>query len=230
MKAQDLRIPFDWESRHVFLKDQLLYVPCYYENYRNFAFPGWEHCEVFGNDHPVHVEYCSGNGEWIVAKAAAEPNINWVAVEKKFERASKIWARAKRQNLTNILIVCGDALTATKHYFPTESISHAYINFPDPWPKKRHAKHRLVQDDFTYEVWRILKNDCNFSLVTDDPNYSQQMISVMIKNSGFETNYPTPYFITNLPGYGTSYFEDLWREQGKIIKYHQFRKKALRAL
>jgi tRNA (guanine-N7-)-methyltransferase len=63
-------------------------------------------------------------------------------------------------------------------------------------------------------------------LVTDDLDYSSQMIQVLQQSPYFESCYPAPFFVTELPDYGTSYFEDLWRQKGKQIRYHQFRKKS----
>jgi tRNA (guanine-N7-)-methyltransferase len=224
MKPANLKSPFTWEQRNILIHDRIWYVPDRCAHYDQFKFPGWNHDQVFTKDQPICLEYCSGNGAWIAAKAQENSHQNWVAIERKFVRVRKIWSKIKNIELTNLLVVCGEGYRVTHHYFPNESVEAVYINFPDPWPKNKHAKHRLVQVSFIEEIRRILKKGGQLTLVTDDENYSQIMIDVMSHISGFESLYPAPYFISDQPGYGTSYFEDLWREKGKVIRYHLFRK------
>ncbi|MCB1149714.1 MAG: tRNA (guanosine(46)-N7)-methyltransferase TrmB, partial [Chlamydiia bacterium] len=181
---------------------------------------------LFGNDKPVKIEYCSGNGYWVAERAKAEPDCNWIALEKKFTRVRKIWSKGKNYALENFLVVNGEALETSKRYFPSASVSEVYVNFPDPWPKKRHAKNRLIQPQFIDEIERLLIPGGTLTLVTDDEPYSEQMIEVMCNDTRFSSHFPAPYYTHDWPGYGSSYFEGLWREQGRLIRYHKFCKKG----
>lgn len=225
MRPENLKSPFSWENRQIRIQDKVWFIPDYYENYADFQFPGWDHQEIFGNSNPVFIEYCSGNGSWIAAKALQNPQLNWVAVELKFARVRKIWSKIKNLKLNNLFVICGEGLLTTRHYLANESIEGVFVNFPDPWPKKRHAKHRIIKPEFVKEMSRILKKQGNMTLVTDDETYSKEMIEVCLAEANFFSQYPDPYFVHELPGYGTSYFEDLWREKGKNIFYHQFLKR-----
>jgi len=222
MKPEDLKSPFPWAERKILIKDQVWYVPKDCIPSSPFSFNGWEHSEFFGNQNPVFLEYCSGNGAWIADKARSNPQVNWVALEMLFERVRKIWAKGKNHSLNNLFAICGEALATTKAYFPNCCVAEAYVNFPDPWPKRRHAKFRLIQGPFVREVHRILQQDGVFTLVTDDITYSNQMIDVILKEGGFKSLYPEPYYSNVWEGYGSSYFDDLWREKGREIRYHRF--------
>ena len=123
-----------------------------------------------------------------------------------------------------MIVLCGEAYRATEHYFPDASIKDVYINFPDPWPKTRHAKHRLIRDEFADQLARILEDGQSLTFVTDDPPYSEWVIDVMNRHRNFTSTYPEPFYVTEGPGYGSSYFEDLWRSQGRVIRYHCFQK------
>ncbi|MCB1111850.1 MAG: tRNA (guanosine(46)-N7)-methyltransferase TrmB [Chlamydiales bacterium] len=228
MKPKDLNPPFSERSeRRVLIDDRIWYVPDKDHPECSFAFPGWNHPDLFGNDNPVHVEYCSGNGAWIASKAQQNPDINWVALEIKFKRCRKIWSKIHNLKLNNLIVICGEGLRTTRDYFPEESISHAYVNFPDPWPKKRHAKNRIIQPPFISEVARVLKLEAPFTLVTDDADYSLQMIETLQEHHAFDSSLPAPYFVDDWNHYGSSYFDSLWRERGRQIRYHQFiRQKA----
>lgn len=222
MKPKDLKSPFTWDQRKILLKDKVLFVPDFVSDYQEFVFPGWEDTQIFSEKQPVRVEFCSGNGKWIVERAQSDPKSNWVAVEKRFDRVRKIWSKIKNQNIENLFVVCGEAYISTKNYFPTETVEEVFLNFPDPWPKKRHAKHRLIQEKFVAELKRILVGGAKVTIVTDDPDYSEEIISTMLQQ--FSSVFPAPYFSHEMDKYGTSYFEDLWREKGKKIRYHQFEK------
>ena len=224
MKPEDLKSPFKWDARRVLIQDKVWFVPNYYDQYDKFTFPGWEHPDLFGNSNSVFVEYCSGNGAWITAKAEENPHLNWVAVEKQFVRARKIWSKIKNLNLHNLVVICGEAQIVTSHYFPENSISSVYINFPDPWPKARHAKHRILQPAFVEQISRILQKEGSLELVTDDADFSSWSIDILKQNPDFSSDHAFPYYRTDFNGYGSSFFEQLWRQKGRVIRHHLFRK------
>lgn len=226
MRPDQLKSPFSWKERQVLIKDRVWYVPDYCDRYQEFIFPGWQHADLFGNENPICIEYCSGNGHWIASKAQEFPHYNWVAVEMDFERARKIWSKLKNYNLSNLLIICGEALTATSHYFPPSSISQIFINFPDPWPKNRHAKNRLIQQAFLQELQRVLKKKATVDFVTDDEKYSEWTLRQVAKCGGFDSEYSNGY-ITDNPGYGYSSFYEIWLSQGKEIRFHRFIKREV---
>lgn len=225
MKPEDLIPPFPKSERKIVIHDRVWYLPDPHLAENNFIFPGWHHPDLFSNTNPVCIEYCSGNGAWIAAQAQAHPEINWVAIEKKFMRVRKIWSKIKNLELNNLIVVCGEAFRATHTQFPSACAADVFINFPDPWPKKRHAKHRLIQPLFVQELARILQTDKRVTFVTDDPDYSQEVIGVFLSDASFRSHYPAPFFSTDENHYGTSYFEELWRSKGKTIRYHRFLKK-----
>ncbi|MGE0198013.1 MAG: tRNA (guanosine(46)-N7)-methyltransferase TrmB [Simkaniaceae bacterium] len=208
MKPKDLPYPFTWEKRRPFFKEGIFYVPDYYEGHDPTLLPPLK--TFFGNEHPVHIEYCSGNGEWVIAQAQKCPDWNWIAVEKKFERVRKIYAKGENLGLSNLLVISGDALIFSREYLPEASIAAAYVNFPDPWPKERHAKHRLIQKPFTNELFRTIKRGGTVTLVTDNVPYLEQMQREMEEWK--------PKKIT-FDSYGSSYFERLWLSKGLKIHY-----------
>ncbi|MCB1113629.1 MAG: tRNA (guanosine(46)-N7)-methyltransferase TrmB [Chlamydiia bacterium] len=222
MKPDDLKSPFTWDERRVCYEDRVLYVPEHYDKVSEFKFPGWS--GLFGSDKPLMVEYCSGNGHWIVERAKNFPQFNWIAIEKKFVRVRKIWSKLKNEGLDNLIAVCGEGKKVSAHFFSHGTVAEAFINFPDPWPKKRHIKNRIIQPPFVSELYRILGDDGKVNLVTDDPDYSNWMIAVMQGHTGFKSDFPAPFYQVDQDGYGSSWFDELWRSKGKQIRYHSFSK------
>lgn len=222
MNPKQLKSPFKWEDRRPCIADQVLYVPEYYQKHEEFSFPGWENESVFGREAPLSIEFCTGNGAWIIEKAQAHPERNWIAVELQFERVRKIWSKMHNYGLKNLFIVCGEALTFIKHYVQESTFSSLYVNFPDPWPKEKHAKKRLLAPPFFQELARVAKPDSILTIATDHKDYAFSTIEHLSKMPIWESCYQEPYYVHEYPGYGTSYFDELFRSQGLDIRYMEY--------
>jgi len=215
MKPKDLKSPYTFKERRPLIENGIFYLPDHYASYDSFAFPSWE--ELFGNAHPVALEYCSGNGEWIIERARQSPEQNWVAVEKKFERVRKIHSKRANQGLSNLFIICGDAKVFSRKYLKEGSLSAAFVNFPDPWPKARHAKHRIIQPLFVADVQRGMHPEGSFTLVSDAKAYIDEMKEVMGQSALWQEEEPP-----KMETYGSSYFERLWKEKGRTIYFLRY--------
>ncbi len=219
VKAKEFRIPFTWEERRIMIEDGVWFMPPAMPH-DPFQFTGWD--LLFKKQQPIKVEYCSGNGSWIVEKAMAHPEYNWLAVEKDFERTRLIWARAKNAKLDNFATAFAEGVELTRRFFPSSSVSEIFVNFPDPWPKRRHAKHRLIRREFVEELARIIPSKGTACLVTDNEEYSAIMIEEMLQNPNFTSENGPPHYIEADTSYGTSYFDALFRSQNKKIRLHRF--------
>ena len=222
MRPKDLKSPFPWKERRPWLSSQILFVPAYYEGHAAYTLPSFDDPSLFGREAPLHLEYCSGNGDWVVAKAAQEPERNWICVEKRFDRIRKIWSKRENRGVKNLLIVSGEAYTFSKYYLPTSALSSIHINFPDPWPKGKHAKHRLFQPSFVAELARTTRPDALLHMVTDDATWAERMQNA----TSAHDHWIDPVVTTENQSYGSSFFEALFRKQGKTIYYTRFTKKG----
>lgn len=229
MKPKDLKPPFSWETRRVTLEDRVLCIPERLD-YSSFSFPGWE--SIFGNSNPVSIEFCSGNGDWIIDQALKFPERNWVAVEKRFDRVRKIWSKRENLGASNVLVVCSMAQTFADAFVPKGSIAQVFVNFPDPWPKDRHAKHRLYQAPFVSMLHELLTDEGDVIGVTDDKPYMEQILHELMQHGGFSPQFEAPYIRSEWPSNGegsygkTSYFEALWTRLGRSLNFYHFKKKA----
>lgn len=217
MLAKDFHIPFDFENRRAIIINRLLYIPKYYDKHSDF-----KDKILFENDNQVQVEYCSGNGEWIINKAIKNTNINYIAVEMRFDRARKIWVDMHNQQIKNLFVILGEALIFTKYYLEGKSVGDIYVNFPDPWPKKKHSKNRLIKDEFLIELARVMKKKSSITIVTDHKIYLEQMIEVFFQNKDFQPAFKKPYFVEDQKDFGSSFFKRIFSEKGKSINYLKF--------
>ncbi|MDN3508204.1 MAG: tRNA (guanosine(46)-N7)-methyltransferase TrmB [Simkaniaceae bacterium] len=204
MKPKDLKSPFTWNTRYPCSANGVVYVPEYYFEHDQSIMPKLP-------DMPICVEFCSGNGDWIIARAQAEPEKFWIAVEMQFCRVRKIWSKRENHGLKNLLIVCGKAEDFLDHYIQGVVFDEAYINFPDPWEKDRQAKHRIVQEPFMGNLKKKMKSGGTATLVTDHEVYAKQMSEVM------QASWEPQEISSDISGYGYSFFADLFIKQEKNI-------------
>jgi tRNA (guanine-N7-)-methyltransferase len=127
--------------------------------------------EVFANDHPVELEIGSGKGTFLVAMAEAFPERNFLGIEYAKPYAEYAADRLRRHGLMNTRMVLGEASWWIRCHVPDASVHALHVYFPDPWPKTRHHKRRLIQLPFLQEAHRILVPGGALNFVTDHADY-----------------------------------------------------------
>ena len=226
MRPKNLKFPFTWETRKPAFHEGVLIVPHYYESHDS-----WQDEEgLFSKDKSIFIEFCSGNGDWVIEKALQNPTQYWVAVEMQFERVQKIWSKMHNQNIPNLLIVCGKAQEFARYYLPQDCANEIFVNFPDPWPKARHSKHRLIQREFIDQLARVVKVDGKATYATDDPTYCSQMVAEMCAHPNWTSRFADPFYIKEWENYGNSWFKNLWQEKGREFFYMQFIHRSVKNL
>ncbi len=137
-------------------------------------FTGW-----FGREAPVLLEIGSGMGETTAQLAAAAPDLNYLAVEVYKPGLAQLLLRAENLGVRNLRALRGDAVDLLTDHVPPGSLAGARIFFPDPWPKKKHHKRRLVQPEFVALLSSRLVPGGVLHLATDWENYAEQMMEVL---------------------------------------------------
>ncbi|MFC4223366.1 tRNA (guanosine(46)-N7)-methyltransferase TrmB [Lysinibacter cavernae] len=141
---------------------------------------------TFGRDADLVVEIGSGLGEAIVHMAELRPERNYLAVEVYRPGLASTMARIAQRGLTNVRVVEANAAEVLETMLPDDAMSELWLNFPDPWHKKRHNKRRLVRDSFTPLVARTLRSGGLWRLSTDWSGYAEQMREVLDRTPQFE--------------------------------------------
>ncbi|CEK33757.1 tRNA guanine-N(7)-methyltransferase,tRNA (guanine-N(7)-)-methyltransferase,tRNA (guanine-N(7)-)-methyltransferase,tRNA (guanine-N(7)-)-methyltransferase,Putative methyltransferase [[Clostridium] sordellii] len=161
--------------------------------------------EKFQNDNPIHVEFGTGRGKFLTTLAKQNPNINYIAMEMKEEVLLKAVEKAVENELNNILFIWGD-VNNILDYFDKGELSRVYINFCDPWPKKRWYKRRLTYRGFLENYKKLLNDDGEIHFKTDneklfefslnefsEANLKLKNINLDLANSDYEGNVTTEY-------------------------------------
>ena len=159
----------------------------------------------FKNSNPIHVEFGTGRGKFITTLAKQNPDINYIAMEIKEEVLLKAVEKAVESNLTNIKFIWGD-VNNILNYFDKAELSRIYVNFCDPWPKKRWFKRRLTYRGFLENYKTILNETGEIHFKTDneklfefslnefsEANLKLKNITFDLANSEYEGNVTTEY-------------------------------------
>jgi tRNA (guanine-N7-)-methyltransferase len=142
---------------------------------------------VFAKTQPIEVELGSGDGSFLANYAKLHPERNFLGVERLLGRLRKLNKKGLRGGLTNLALLRLEASYVIEFMIPPESIDALHIYFPDPWPKRKHRKNRLINERFTEIAANALKVGGIIYLRTDDLDYFQQMARVFGANARFET-------------------------------------------
>lgn len=130
------------------------------------AYKGKWH-EFFGNHHPIHMEIGSGKGQFITTLARQNPQVNYIALEKFPTVLLKLIRKIPDEGLNNLAVISIDA-ELLQEIFIFGEIDRLYLNFSDPWPKKRHAKRRLTSPSFLELYKKVLKKESFIEFKTDN--------------------------------------------------------------
>jgi tRNA (guanine-N7-)-methyltransferase len=141
---------------------------------------------VFGRRAPLMLEIGFGAGEALLSFAQTHPELNCIGIEVHPPGVGHLLLGAKKAELSNVRVIMHDAVEVLGQQLPPSSVSLAHIFFPDPWPKKRHHKRRLIQPDFVTLLARSLAPGATLRLATDWEHYAMQMRDVLDASSDFE--------------------------------------------
>jgi tRNA (guanine-N7-)-methyltransferase len=133
---------------------------------------------LFRRAAPLEIEIGAGRGDFIIGRAAAMPERNFLAVELSAPLVQLLAAYAARTELQNLRIARADARPLVNLFLPDESVSAYHVYFPDPWPKARHAKHRLFTPWFVANLMRTMTAGASLYVATDVPEYAQLIFSM----------------------------------------------------
>ncbi len=139
---------------------------------------------VFGNGGPVEVEIGTGKGTFLLARAKARPEVNFLGIEYAGAYCSYSADRFQRHGLTNVRMLHTDAGLFFKRCVPDASLLRLHIYFPDPWPKRKHHRRRLIQPPFLARARRTLMIGGQLIIVTDHMGYFEQIRGALTTMTG----------------------------------------------
>jgi tRNA (guanine-N7-)-methyltransferase len=143
--------------------------------------------ETFGRRAPHVVEVGFGNGALLLDAAQANPETDFVGIEVHEPGVGHCLIEMEARGLTNIRIICHDAVEVLRQQFANGSLDAVYLFFPDPWPKKRHHKRRIVQANFVALLAEKIRRGGTFCTATDWAPYAEHIQQTVAGNTSFDT-------------------------------------------
>ncbi len=140
-------------------------------NPRETGFAPLEMQALFGNAQPVILEIGSGKGRFLLATAMERPDVNLIGIEKSLHYHRFIRNRFLKRDLRNVRLINHDAFFVLQKMIPGASIAELHVYFPDPWPRKRERKRRIIRPDALKEFRRVLVDGGLGVYVTDHQEY-----------------------------------------------------------
>jgi tRNA (guanine-N7-)-methyltransferase len=167
-----------------------------------------------------------GRGELLMGLAEAHPDRTFLGVEVSRKRAQKVARRIERRGLANCFVLHAPAQYALERLLPPGCVAECWICCPDPWPKKRHHKRRLIQTPFLELLARALAPGATLHVSTDDPGYADWMAEAFAKTRGLENQHAPEHFSRQTPARPATAYEAEWVALGREIAYFDYRREA----
>jgi len=181
------------------------------------------YAQVFAREAPCFLEIGFGSGQSLAAVAKQFPEYNFIGIETFKPGIGALLHQIEAQQLTNIRIYYGDAVEILENCIPAQSLAGMQIFFPDPWPKRRHHKRRLIQETFIRLASSKLKIGSSLHLATDWQDYAQHMMRVLSAASSLTNMAGVAQFAQRSPMRPlVTKFEDRGEKEGRPIWELQF--------
>ncbi|QIK39236.1 tRNA (guanosine(46)-N7)-methyltransferase TrmB [Caldichromatium japonicum] len=156
---------------------------------------------LFGNDRPVVLEIGFGNGESLAAMAEQDLGRNWLGIEVHRPGIGHLLLEIERRGLNNLRVLRQDAVELLRHGIPPAALDRVQLFFPDPWPKKRHHKRRILNRELIELLARAIRPGGIFHAATDWPPYAEQMLALLDDASDWFINTAGPGYYAHRPAH-----------------------------
>ena len=173
--------------------------------------------DIFCDEKPLVLEIGFGEGEFLINAAQRDGSRNYLGIEIKRGRFRKAVRAAGKLSLENLKFLHIEAEIALRQVFRERMFDLVLVNFPDPWPKKRHSKHRMFNREFISCLARVLTKSGRTVIKTDQLSYIEQIVSEFKRSRLFRPAHPPPGFVESRKGETEKKFEKHFREASQKI-------------
>jgi tRNA (guanine-N7-)-methyltransferase len=180
---------------------------------------------VFGNEQPLALEIGCGVGDFMLKTAIDQPEKNFIAIDFYNKGCYKTCRRLDRHGVTNVRVLRDEARMFITERIPKKSLAAVYINCPDPWPKKRHRKRRLVNRQFVEFLMEFMTPGGDFYFATDFDDYGIDVANALPEVPGLANMFAPDLYRHEFPGYHLSKYMRKFMAEGKNIYFIHYRMK-----
>lgn len=179
----------------------------------------------FGREAPRTLEIGFGAGEALAELVTHHPERDFIGIEVYRSGVGRLLGELDAARATNARVFCADAVDVLERAFADDSLDEVLLYFPDPWPKKRHHKRRIVQPIFADEIARVLKTDGIWRLATDWVHYAEHMRELLDAHAAFDNIGDHDGYVREPPRRATR-FENRGINKGHVVHDMAYRRHA----
>lgn len=191
-----------------------------YTSLRHFS--NWS--DAFGNDHSLKVDIGCGKDDSLIERALHEPRVNFIGIEYDRGIAYRLESKVRRSGVTNLRIISFEARFALETFFEGESVQTFFLHFPDPWPKRKHARRRILTHAFVSLLREKLVPGGEFLIATDVLAIAQGGLKVIEGVKGFSNCADEGQFEKQKSIPTRTLYEQKFLRQNLPIYYLRFKK------
>jgi len=169
------------------------------------------------------VEIGYGGGEFLLEQARRDPGGVYLGLEISHKRSLKMARRLARTELSNIRLLEVPAEYVVCELLPPAVVCTFWVNYPDPWPKRRHQRRRLLQPDFVRDLCARLLPSGSIEVATDHAAYAEAIAAVLSAEPGLENAFPAP-FLREVPGRPPTRYERKWLAEERPLHFFRYRR------
>ena len=184
--------------------------------------------KIFGRNAPLHVDLGCGDGSFLCALAARMPEKNFLGVERMRGRVRSASRKAgpsrTGDKIENVRVLHLENFYSVRYLLPPESVEAFYLLFPDPWPKRRHQRRRVMTEDFLSAIGDALVDGGTFRIATDQSDYFEQIRELAERSTNFSTatlngsdSFPSSTFERRFGADGASIYRLELRKTSPVI-------------
>jgi len=179
---------------------------------------------LFSTKQKITLEIGFGNGESLAEMARQQPKQNFIGVEVHRPGVGHLLQLIKQDQLSNVRVICADAVEVIKSMIPANSLDALQLFFPDPWPKKRHHKRRIISSGFTQLIAEKLKQGGILHIATDWQHYAEAALEILEESQQLKNKSPTSNYIPRPATRPLTKFEQRGLKRGHGVWDLMFRK------
>jgi len=174
---------------------------------------------------PMVVEIGFGRGEFLRQLALERPQVAHVGVDVSFKRVLKMARRLARTEIRNLRLIEGTGQEMVRELLPESSVETFWINFSDPWPKKRHHHRRLIQPPFVRDLAIRLQPGGRVEIATDHEDYAGWIEQVLAAEPSLENVHAPEPFLREVPGRMRTAYQIEWMREGRSLHFWTYRRR-----
>jgi len=170
--------------------------------------------QIFNNSNDIHLEIGSGRGEFIERISTLLPSVNFLGVDLKEKRIKTIIRKLNIKIHSNVRLIKMYIDENVTNLIPYRSINMIYLQFPDPWPKKKHHRRRLINDNFLNSANKILKLNGIIKISTDHREYAEWIMEIFKQRKDYNSMFKNDFTYEIQVNHIETHFEKKRREEG----------------